>query len=666
MPTEITDITGTTGNATIDALLGTKESLMVPVEQRADLVGQSTAKWGGVVGTGAELTFSFFDGSSIFPDGYNQQYVESIGVMPASLKEHVRAALDMWAMVADVSFTKVAEDGATVGDLRIGVSLSNPNLSSGFSSFEAVPPATPVTAMAGDMFLSSGFANRADKEFQPSQFGFLTLMHEIGHSVFGLTDVTTNAGLNGEKLSADLNFIGQTIMSYSVIPGATVGDGSVNQGGLSYAPTTPMVLDIMAAQWLYGANNLHATGNNLYLFSDQMTYYQTIWDAGGDDTISVAGNRQDAIIDLREGMYSDVGSQIVASPASGPDIITKTVGIAYNAVIENAIGGAGSDTLVGNAANNVMTGGGGNDVIDAGDGIDTVRFSGSRDDYTLFKATDGSYTVTDMIAGRDGVDTVINAENFQFLDQTFDLSANVSLTELFASNPDTARGLTSAYELLLAGVPNEAGFKFLINGAVSTNFGAGAGVSFNQENIFINLVNNLVQGNADAKARFDALATGTSLQEKVTSLYNSIIPASKQSADGLAFITRADGLKFYQDVAAERGVAGTDGAAIVSLASLLKIAVTGDFGIGNSVNDLIKAVGAGSAAIPAAGTTLTALETADGTAFDADDAVAMARIAAPAPSSEAYANSSEVSEMAFASSVSIMGVADNHDGGWAG
>ena len=272
MPTEITDITGTTGNATIDALLGTKESLMVPVEQRADLIGQSTAKWGGSIGTGTDLTFSFFDSSSIFPDFYPQQYVDEIGVLPEPIKEHIRMAFSVWATVANVSFTETAEKGENVGDLRIGVSLSNTNFSAGSSSAEAIGPATPNPVMAGDIFLSAGLANSADQEFRPSQFGFMTLMHEIGHSVFGLNDVTTNAGLNGEKLPADLNFRGQTIMSYSVIPGATVGDGPVNQGGLSYAPTTPMVLDIMAAQWLYGANNLHATGNDLYLFSDQMTY----------------------------------------------------------------------------------------------------------------------------------------------------------------------------------------------------------------------------------------------------------------------------------------------------------------------------------------------------------------------------------------------------------
>ena len=304
--------------------------------------------------------------------------------------------------------------------------------------------------------------------------------------------------------------------------------------------------------------------------------------------------------------------------------------------------------------------------ISDGDGLGAFSYQWMRDGVDIGGATGSTYVLGDADVGTAISVKVSYTDGNGTAEGPLTSAAtpvSPDMARLFGSNADTAKGLASAYETLLAGVPNEVGFFYLINTAVSTNYGAGPGVVFNQENIFINLINNLVQGNAEAKARFDALATGSTLQEKVASLYSALIPASKQTADGLAFITRADGLKFYQDVAAERGVAGTDGAAIVSLASLLKIAVTGDFGIGNSVNDLIKAVGAGSAAIPAAGTTLTALETADGTAFDADDAVAMARIAVPATSSEVYASSSEVSELAFAAPASIVGLAD---GDWAG
>ena len=202
----------------------------------------------------------------------------------------------------------------------------------------------------------------------------------------------------------------------------------------------------------------------------------------------------------------------------------------------------------------------------------------------------------------------------------------LTFEQLFAANTSAASGMATAYHVLLGGVPNQAGFMSLLNQAISTNFGAGAGPVFNQENIFINLINNLVQGNTDARAKFNELATGADLAAKVTTLYKTIVPPSKQSDDGLAFITRPEGLAFYQNVAAERGVAGTDGAAIVALASILNIAVTNDFGIGNAVNDLIKVVAAGSSAVPLSGNVLTDIEIADGVAFDGDDASALARL----------------------------------------
>jgi hypothetical protein len=490
----------------------------------------------------------------------------------------------------------------------------------------------------GDQWNGQAVFNAARDLSAPHEFDFV--LHEIGHALGLKHPGDYDVGGNnppGPFLPTAEDNEQYTLMSYIREPGQVA------------EPNTYMLYDYAALQSFWGANTATRTGSDVYTTVSGAPR-TVIWDAAGVDAIY--SNTAGAVtIDLRQGAFSSING-------SG-DLV-----VAYGSVIETAIGGSGSDQLVGNETDNLLIGNGGNDTIYAGAGFDTVRFTGDRSEYTVVKETNGSYTVTDAIGGRDGVDIVWDADRLEFRDQIVNLGETLTLPQLFAANPNTAMGLASAYEVLQAGVPNEAGFSFLINSAVSTNFGAGAGVVFNQENIFINLVNNLVQGNADAKARFDALATGSSLQEKVTSLYNSIIPASQQSADGLAFITRADGLKFYQDVAAERGVAGTDGAAIVSLASLLKIAVTGDFGIGNSVNDLVKAVAAGNAAIPATGTTLTPLETADGTAFDADDAAALARAFTAhaetmepyADEFEVYASAAEVADLESAPSVSTLGV----------
>ena len=48
--------------------------------------------------------------------------------------------------------------------------------------------------------------------------------------------------------------------------------------------------------------------------------------------------------------------------------------IAHGVVIENAIGGAGADTIIGNDADNFIIGGGGKDTIDCGAGNDTLSY----------------------------------------------------------------------------------------------------------------------------------------------------------------------------------------------------------------------------------------------------------------------------------------------------
>ncbi|WP_274630075.1 beta strand repeat-containing protein [Arvimicrobium flavum] len=195
------------------------------------------------------------------------------------------------------------------------------------------------------------------------------------------------------------------------------------------------------------------------------------------------------------------------------------------------------------------------------------------------------------------------------------------LDALIDGNPDAARGIAAAYEVLLGGVPSINGFVYLINNSVNTNFGSNnPAVTFNKENIFINIANALVQDNTDAGAAFAGIIGGAStLQDKLLAIYNAFVPLDHQTDAGRTFFTRAEAQAFFTNVAAERGVAGADGAAIVGLASLLNILVTADIGVGDSVNDLVAAIDDGSAALPETSATFIPIEVADGTNFDGDD-----------------------------------------------
>lgn len=193
-----------------------------------------------------------------------------------------------------------------------------------------------------------------------------------------------------------------------------------------------------------------------------------------------------------------------------------------------------------------------------------------------------------------------------------------TLINASAQNLSQFKGLTAAYVVTGFGVPSIAGYTALINENNSTNFGAGGTTVFNDENIYINTLNALYQGNADARTAFDAILVGAaSVQDKLNAIYNATVPSSAQTDAGRAYFQSQ--AEFYANRAAELNIPGDNGFAVVAQASLLKIVVDADLsGIGDSINDLRAAVADGSAVIADAAA-FTPLETADGTNFDADD-----------------------------------------------
>src|SRR5207253_5107498 len=72
-------------------------------------------------------------------------------------------------------------------------------------------------------------------------------------------------------------------------------------------PFTPMVLDIVVVQTIYGADTTTRAGDNIYVPTQGEIGYRTIYDAGGNDTIDLSAFTPPNNIDLRSGAYSDVG-----------------------------------------------------------------------------------------------------------------------------------------------------------------------------------------------------------------------------------------------------------------------------------------------------------------------------------------------------------------------
>ena len=141
-----------------------------------------------------------------------------------------------------------------------------------------------------------------------------------------------------------------------------------------------------------------------------------LYGGDGDDVLNGGGGDDD--IDGGAGFdtadYSDssaaVSVDIAGGIGQGSDAGTDQL-----SSIENAIGGSGADTLIGDDANNKFAGGLGDDAIDGGGGDDTVKVSGMRADYSVAGILE-SFTLGDMVAGRDGADLVENVEWVQFAD----------------------------------------------------------------------------------------------------------------------------------------------------------------------------------------------------------------------------------------------------------
>ena len=141
---------------------------------------------------------------------------------------------------------------------------------------------------------------------------------------------------------------------------------------------------------------------------------------GGDDTIDGgAGNDWVFYSNSPTGVDVNLATGLATDGWNGANGLILLGGTDHLSNIENAEGSNYADKLTGNGGDNLFRGLLGDDTIDGGAGNDTAYYSGAKADYVITKLADGSYTVRDTVAGRDGTDTLANVENVGFSDGTF-------------------------------------------------------------------------------------------------------------------------------------------------------------------------------------------------------------------------------------------------------
>jgi len=363
------------------------------------------------------ITYSFFDGGSYYGSGI-------ISELSNPIKNTVRNILENYIEpLINVNFVEVSDAGNNYGQIRYMFSSKADYAHAYYPSSWAIGGDVHLNPAEDHSFDSNGFRGGLGTH------GFMSLIHETLHAL-GLkhpgdyTDVDTYPFLPyGQDNTTN------TVMTY-------------NFTGNSAA--TPMPFDIKALQHLYGAKS-HNAGNTTYSFDTVYGYSDgsqyrgsattptklSIWDSGGTDTLnfsSLAFRTSGYRFDLKEGGMLTSQNAYNATSYRTEDrrdtvkklYYTSTFGtaIAYDAIIENAIGSSSNDKIYGNTAKNVLRGAKGNDYLWSSAGNDYLYGNSGKD--TLSGGSGNDYLdggiENDQMYGSTGKDTLTGGAGNDYLD----------------------------------------------------------------------------------------------------------------------------------------------------------------------------------------------------------------------------------------------------------
>ena len=297
--------------------------------------------------------------------------------------------------------------------------------------------------IGGDLYLNVDSSANYYPSYEPGSQGWFLLLHELGHAL-GLKHPHDDGG-TGRPTFSDLgidifNEDIATIMSYN--------DTTQSLNQVAYDPATPMVLDVLALQYLFGKNSTTNSDDTVYDLTNNEGYYLTIWDAGGTDQIDASSTSCGWGVFLP----SDLGSTIIDTTAGycysidASGVADENTLVWLTGDIENVTGSAFDDQIQGNSLANTLIGGAGDDSIFGGYGDDQL-YGGAGNDYISdwmgndeVYAGDGDDIIIntggeDLIDGGDGIDTLVTdlsqavKEKLGFTNWNFDIVLDLAAVD---------------------------------------------------------------------------------------------------------------------------------------------------------------------------------------------------------------------------------------------
>jgi serralysin len=328
-------------------------------------------KWGGGYGRGVTLSYSFPWAEGFAPyyshadyGAYGNEWLRLPGesasyALNAVERAAVRRVLNGVERAANITFTETIDDLSTVGELRFAETRD-----SGYAH-AYLPHGDNVRS--GDVWFAYGYWNPSGEAVRPGTYEYMTIIHEVGHAL-GLKH-SFESGASGVRLPAQQDHYQWTVMAYN----ARQGNAEV---WAEFHPTTLMYLDLVALQKMYGKPTDANLGNTRYVYRDNRTYWETVSDSGGRDTVVYDSDSRGGLIDLSNRGFSRMGKPVFFSDGART---LDTIRFGPSTIIENAAGGSGDDRLIGNRARNTLTGNDGNDALDGAGGPDTLRGGAGAD-----------------------------------------------------------------------------------------------------------------------------------------------------------------------------------------------------------------------------------------------------------------------------------------------
>ena len=399
--------------------------------------------WGWAWGNGGpeSLTFSFPTGTAEYT-GYAA--INGFSSFNVTQAEAVRDVLANIASFCNLTFIETTASGATLRYAEAtSVNYTNDSNVARFTGLHSIGTAEatpPELAYNGVAPLTPGYA-QGDSWYNPTgydspwlgSFAYAAgIMHETGHNL-GLKHghaTQVGHGVTFPTLSADHNSYEYSVMTYSQFPGDSTADGD----NAPHHPTTYMQSDIVALQYLYGANYGASAHNGDTVYTWNLSageasidgigqgapianyVLMTIWDGGGNDTYDLSNYTTNLSVNLNPGAWTILDTSAahaqranLGNTGGGPtyfargniaNALTDPNNTAETAsLIENAAGGNGNDVLVGNSIGNTLWGNGGSDVLVGGAGTDALHGGDGNDVLT----SDGDAGVYFGDAGNDAM-----------------------------------------------------------------------------------------------------------------------------------------------------------------------------------------------------------------------------------------------------------------------